>query len=183
MPEPRSLFSRFRRQHPSGEADVAQPDPTFSEDSAGVPIDAFIEAGAVQLRLHAPAGRLSDTLNRETSIRVERTDGGAPPTIEDLLLLVPPPREVDRARRLHRPGRAVRIWIGPYEVTGDVHVPPGTEATGFLMRNSPRFVALTNAIVRSTIGVIADRDMDVALVNLQRAERFADVTAEDQPLR
>jgi len=181
MSEPRSLFSLFRRPRQSGDADDAEPDPAFPGDPAGVTIEAFLETGVVQLRLHGPAGRLSDILNQETDVRLERTDGAAPPVLEGLLVLVPPPQEGDRARRLHRPGRAMRIRIGPYEVTGDAHVPPGAQPTGFLLRTSPRFVALTNATVRSTLGAIADRRVDVVIVNLERAERFRDLTADDQP--
>ena len=181
MSEPRSLFSRFRRVRPSIEADEAPIGVAFAGDPAGMTVEAFLETTVVQLRIHGPAGRLSDVLNRETDVRLERTDGAAPPVLDDVLVMIPPPQEGDRARRLHRPGRAVRVRIGPYEVTGDAHVPPGAQPTGFLLRTSPRFVPLTNTTVRSALGAVGERRVEVAIVNLQRAERFRDLTAEDQP--
>ncbi len=147
----------------------------------GVTVEAFLDGGVVQLRVYGPAGRLSDALNQESEVRLEATDGGAPPALDELLLLIPPPQQGDRARRLHRPGRPFRVWIGPYEVTGDAHVPPGAQAVGYLQRTRPRFVPLTRATVRSASGVIAERDMDVTIVNLRRAERFEDVKPDGQP--
>jgi hypothetical protein len=134
----------------------------------------------VQLRLHEESGRLTDLLNRDTPVVFDRSEGGDAPAVEDLLIVVPPPLPGDRARRLHRPGRPVRVIIGPYEVTGQAHVPPGAQPTGFLLRTNPRFVPLTGVTIHSTLGGVPDHRVDVAIVNLRRADRFRDVTPEDQ---
>ncbi len=178
MARQRSLSSLFsRRRQPEASPEPAAP----TADHGAVRAEAFLHDGTIPLLLYGPAGRLTDLLNAGAEdLRLERTDGGDPPSLEEILVLVPPPREGDRQRRLHRPGRAVLVRIGPYEITGDAHIPPGAQPTGFLLRTNPRFAPLTGATIRSTSGAIADRRVDVALVNLRRADRFRDVTAEDQ---
>jgi hypothetical protein len=172
-----SLSSLFGRGRDEDAAATEQ----LTEASTDQSIEAFLASELVQLRLHEESGRLTDLLNRDTPVAFDRTDGGPPPAVDELLIVVPPPQPGDRARRLHRPGRPVLIVIGPYEVTGQAHVPPGTQPTGFLLRSNPRFVPLTGANIRSTLGDVPGQRVDVAIVNLRQAERFRDVTPDDLP--
>ena len=82
--------------------------------------------------------RVTDLLNRDA----------LPTPFDDVLLVVPPPRTTDPRRRLHRPRRGIEVQIGPFEVQGTMHVPPGAQAAGYLARVNPRFVPVTQAIVR-----------------------------------
>jgi hypothetical protein len=171
-----SLSSLFgRRQAPEAEAPDA-----LIEATAGQLLEAFLASELVQLHLREESGRLTDLLNREAPVAFDRTDGMTPPAIDDLLVVVPPPQTTDAQRRLHRPGHPVKVVIGPYEVVGQAHVPPGAQPTGFLLRTNPRFVPLTGATIRSTLGTIPDQHVDVAIVNLHAAESFRDLTPEDQ---
>ena len=178
------LFGRRPGPDPAqdGEAqDAAAAAGPLTEVRTGQTIEALIASGLVQLRLQEESGRLTDLLNRDAPAVLVRTDGGQAPAVDDLLVVVPPPQTTDRARRLHRPGRPVLVVIGPYEVTGSAHVPPGSQPTGFLLRTNPRFVPLTGATIHSTRSDVADQRVDVAIVNLHRADRFRDITPEDQP--
>lgn len=174
-----SLASLFRREPPRDGAEAPRdaPDPTGSDHV----VEAYLASGPVELLLHAPAGRLTDLLNQESVTGLRARGGGDPPSLDDLLVVVPPAHTSDRQRRLHRPGRGVLVQIGPYEVIGDAHVPPGAQATGFLIRTNPRFAPLTNVTIRSPQALVAERHVEVAIVSLQRADRFRDLTPDDHP--
>jgi hypothetical protein len=82
---------------------------------------------------------------------------------------VPPERTTDRSRRLHRPGQHVWIRVGPYVVSGAAHVPPGTDATAFLMRHRQQFVPLTGATIETVGAAQGVTHVPVAIVNLNQA--------------
>ena len=170
-----SLSSLFGRKR-AAEAEQLE---TLAEVSPGLPLEAFLAGGIIQLRLREGTGRLTDLLNRDATVAFDRIDGMTSPAVTDLLVVVPPPQTSDRQHRLHRPGRPVKVVIGPYEVTGQAHIPPGAQPTGFLLRTNPRFVPLTGATIHATIGSIPDQRVDVAIVNLHAARSFRDVTPED----
>ena len=150
MSAQRTFGGLFRRRPGASPSSAADPAPVAPDADVARPVEGYLESGTLDLVLHGPAGRLSDILNRATSLTVSRADGAAgAPDLAEVLLLVPPHESGDPQRHLHRPGRALRVVIGPYEVTGDAHVPPGAQPTGFLLRVRPRWVALTNATIQS----------------------------------
>ena len=141
--------------------------------------------------------RLADLLNREASVRVamldfvpdDRTlqvevDPGmrwSNLAVEESLLVFPPPQPTNPSRRLHRPRQPVEILIGPFEVAGFAHIPPGGQAAGFLMRSGNRFGAVTRAVVRDPQLAGFEQRADVLLVNLQKAGTIRDVDLREQP--
>lgn len=100
--------------------------------------------------------------------------------VEDALLVFPPPQPTDPQRRLHRPKQAVEIRIGPFEILGAVHIPPGAQAAGFLFRQQARFTPITRATVRDTRLVGYEQRAEVVLVNLKLVDVIRDVGVDEQ---
>lgn len=100
--------------------------------------------------------------------------------VEDALLVFPPPQPTDPQRRLHRPRQAVEIRIGPFEISGSVHIPPGAQAAGFLFRQQARFTPITRATVSDTRLVGYEQRAEVVLVNLKLVDVIRDVGLDEQ---
>lgn len=157
-----------------------------STPDASQVLEVLAAEGTRTMRLASRGERVTDLVNRLPTLTVrpllrvqgEREDPPEELDLDGALILIPPARTSDPRHRLHRPGRPVRMVVGPYEVTGDAHVPPGTQATGFLLRLWPRFVPLTGARVRLTENRGVDRRVPVAIVNLARADLLRDVTPD-----
>jgi hypothetical protein len=64
---------------------------------------------------------------------------------EQLILAMPPEWRASRQLRLHRKLRRVALTAGPFSVTGNLHIVPGTEPGPDLLTNGPRFLPLTEA--------------------------------------
>jgi len=136
-------------------------------------------------------GRLTDLINRQDILPVvlldERPDDLSQPIemrvdqqwtqflIWDALLIVPPAQATDPLRRLHRPRQPVEVVIGPFVVSGMVHVPPGAQAAGFLLRQNLRFAAVTRANVRDSARDGVEQRAEVVLINMRRVETMRDV--------
>ena len=139
--------------------------------------------------------RLTDLINREDFLPVVLLDGQPEDlsqpiemradqkwsrlSVEDALLILPPPQVTDPARRLHRPRQPVEIVIGPFVVSGMVHVPPGAQAAGFLFRQNARFAAITRAAVRDSGLEGFEQHAEVVLVNMRRIETIHDVGLDE----
>lgn len=176
----------FRRRGPSPIPEGMDGDEQQSPPDAPLVLEVLAADGPHSMCLESTGERVTDLANRLATLpvrpllRIQR-ESEEPPNeldLEEALILIPPAQAGDPRRRLHRPGRPVRMVVGPYEVLGDAHVPPGTQATGFLLRTWPRFVPLTNATVRLTVDAGQDRRVPVAIVNLAQAELLRDVTPE-----
>jgi hypothetical protein len=145
-------------------------------------------ASSIALRIHTPAGehayraanpgkRVTDWLNSDEDLHVRDAAKGATPAADawftlprrEVLVVVPPEQPMDRSRRLHRPGQQIAIRVGPYVVTGAAHVPPGTDATAFLIRHRPQFVPLTGAVIEMVDGDRQTTHVPVAIVNVAQA--------------
>ena len=140
-------------------------------------------------------GRLTDLINRQDILPVvllnERPQDLSQPIemgpshmwtqflIWDALLILPPPQQTDPLRRLHRPRQPVEAVIGPFSVSGMVHVPPGAQAAGFLLRQNLRFAAVTRATVRDSGIDGFEQHADVVLVNMRRVETMRDTGLEE----
>jgi hypothetical protein len=101
-------------------------------------------------------------------------------SVGESLLILPPPQATDPQRRLHRPRQPVEIVIGPFVVSGMVHVPPGAQAAAFLIRQNARFAAVTRAAVRDSGLEGFEQRADVVLVNMRQVDKILDVGL-DQP--
>lgn len=140
-------------------------------------------------------GRLSDLLNSGPIVRVVRFDP-APPEgtdsielgadhewrdldVEGVLLAFPPPQATDPRRRLHRPRQLIEFQVGPYDVSGTVHIPPGAQAAGFLQRQGGRFEPVTRAAIRDRRADLYEHRVDVVLVNLHQLATMHDLGLAD----
>jgi hypothetical protein len=128
-------------------------------------------------------GRLTDLINREAVVQIvpleNRPDDPSQlielrPGMEwteypvaEALLVIPPPQATDPSKRLHRPRQPIDLAIGPFLISGMVHVPAGTQAAGFVFRHTARFAPVTRATIRSS-GEGWEQYADVVLVNIGR---------------
>jgi hypothetical protein len=139
--------------------------------------------------------RLTDLINRQDILPVvlldERPEDLSQPIemqanqawtqflVWDALLVLPPPQVTDPSRRLHRPRQPVEVVIGPFVVSGLVHVPPGAQAAGFLLRQNARFAPVTRAAVRDSGLEGFEQRAEVVLVNMRRIETIRDVGLDE----
>jgi hypothetical protein len=65
---------------------------------------------------------------------------------EAIILAMPPEWRSSRQLRLHRRLRRAAVTAGPFSVTGNIHLPPGTEA-GWHVVTRGRFLPLTDAYI------------------------------------
>jgi hypothetical protein len=130
----------------------------------------------------APHGqRVTDVLNSSTELRLWRpspgplegpppADGGAGegewqslPT-DAVILAMPPEWRASRQLRLHRRLRRIALTAGPFNVTGNVHLPPGVEPGQHLLR-AQRFLPLTDGYVLHTAEPPFEHVVSVVIVN------------------
>lgn len=124
--------------------------------------------------------RLSDMLNANShlSIRDARStsllnevpgsagEGWTAIAADDILLAMPPEHISHRQRRVNRRQHRVRITTGPYVVVGNAHVPPGVDLDAYALRKRIKFLAVTKALVYSTVDPALERMAEVVLVNV-----------------
>lgn len=132
------------------------------------------------VEIETDGGRITDLLNAAGLLRLRgaAAEEGLSPRdgawttidLDQLLVVVPPYRATDRARRLHRPPQEVRLRVGPYLVIGAAHLPPGVRPTAFLMRHPRRFLPLTRVMIRHVDGGPEETSVPVAIVNLEVSE-------------
>lgn len=185
-----SFLSRGRRGKESEESATAAPTAT------SLAVVEFWAAGHRTLAgMDLSQGRLTDLINRQDILPVvlldERPEDLSRPIekranqpwthflIWDALLILPPPQPTEPSRRLHRPRQPVEIVIGQFVVSGMVHIPPGAQAAGFLLRQNLRFAPITRAVVRDTERDGFEQRAEVVLVNMRRVETVRDIGLEE----
>lgn len=155
--------------------------PGLANEPHPIDVTMFAADGVADVQILAGNGRITELLNGPEPLRIrarpEPTEPDEPPWIDvdeegrdEILAMVPPPRDTNPLQRLHRPAQQVTVRIGPYSISGEAHVPAGSEATGFLMRHRPHFTPLT----RARISQPGERDVtyQVVIVNLRAAEEL-----------
>lgn len=183
------LFGRSRHVDP---APAAAPLPGLATEPHPIDVTLFTTDGIGEIQLLAGGGRITELLNAPDPVRVrakpDEERSSEPPWIDldetqrdEILALAPPPRDTNPLQRLHRPAQEVSVRIGPYHITGEVHVPAGAEATGFLMRHRPHFTPLTRA--RIAQAGEPDVTVPVVIINLRVVEELTNksLSAAQQP--
>jgi hypothetical protein len=164
----RSLF----RKPAGGEPVAAQPNPP---EPAIATVRIFTAQGAREVDIQASDERVTDVLNASQTLRLRPAEASADPEewavvdLDEILIVIPPEHPTDRMRRLHRPGQAIVIKLGPYTVAGASHVPAGSDAAAFLLRHRLHFVPITQATITHADGSSAFTE-PVVIVNLWRVE-------------
>jgi hypothetical protein len=178
------LFGRSRQ------TDTPSPAPSLpglANEPRPIDVTLFTRDGIGDIQVLAGSGRITDVLNGAEPVRVrakpDAEEPGEGPWIDldieqrdEILALAPPPMGTNPLLRLHRPSQEVSVRIGPYLVTGEAHVPAGSEATGFLMRHRPHFIPLTRAKVSQADE--QDVSVPVAIVNLWVAESLTNASLD-----
>jgi hypothetical protein len=187
------FWSKRRRDK---EKESEQPSPDIGRTPTSLSVVQFWSAGQRTLAgLDLSRERLTDLINREDFVPVvlleslpedlsqpieKRSDQQwSHLSVTDALLVLPPPQVTDPSRRLHRPRQPVEIVIGPFVVSGMVHVPPGAQAAGFLFRQNARFAAITRAAVRDSGLEGFEQRAEVVLVNMRLIETIRDVGLDE----
>ena len=187
-----SFWSRDRRGKEPEEAPVVAAPPAATHLAV---VEFWAPSQRTVAGMDLSHERLTDLLNREDYVPVvlldEQPEDHSKPiemragqkwshlSIEDALLILPPPQTTNPLRRLHRPKQPVEIVIGPFSVSGMVSVPPGAQAAGFLFRQNARFAAVTRATVRDSGMPGFEQRAEVVLVNMRRIETIHDVGLDE----
>ena len=186
------FWSRGRRDQDPDEAPAAIDEPAATSLS----VVEFWAAGQRTLAgMDLSQGRLTDLINRQDILPVvllnERPEDLSQPIelgsshtwtqflIWDALVILPPPQQTDPLRRLHRPRQPIEAVVGPFSVSGMVHVPPGAQAAGFLLRQNLRFAPVTRATVKDSGIDGFEQHAEVVLVNMRRVETIRDIGLDE----
>ena len=177
-----SFLLRRRRSEPEAlPAAEPTPEPASVRTPELAPVEFFTATDHVVATTDAARERVTDQLNRDGSLQILAPSGSVEPAgapdwvafdVGDVLLVVPPAQPSDPQRRLHRPRQPVDVRVGPFEVSGSVHVPPGAQASGYLYRLNPHFVPITEAVIKRVDPEPLERRDAVVLVNLRRIDRI-----------
>ena len=162
-------FWNWRRGSAGGAATGSAAVAMTSRDLA--PIELYTADARIVGWIAANGQRVTDLLNDEDELRlwhpspgpiVEPTGaeaaGEAAPSPDDsgewqsvvteqLILAMPPEWRAARQLRLHRKLRRVALSAGPFSVTGNLHLVPGTEGNEQAAVQGRRFLPLTDAYI------------------------------------
>ena len=149
------------------------------------PIELYTVEQRIVGWISADGRRVTDLLNEDEELRLwrpspgpleskERPDpadladaGGDWDTVAaaEVLLAMPPEWRASRQLRLHRRLRRAALAIGPFAVTGNLHLHPGVEVTPSLLRGPQRFLPLTEAYLLHQADPPFEHVVSVLIVN------------------
>lgn len=144
------------------------------------PVEVYTRTALVVALVAPEHRRLSDILNSNSTLAlrdasstslINGVDGSTGKGwtslgTDEILLVMPPEHQSPRQMRVHRRQHRIRIRTGPFQITGNAHVLPGTQLDPFVLRSRMRFMALTNAQVSSNADPAWERRARVVLVNV-----------------
>src|SRR5687768_10575165 len=117
-----------------------------------------------ELRLWQPSPGPLD----ETGVPAVKPDGGGGEwqslATAQVILAMPPEWRASRQLRLHRRLRRAAVVAGPFSITGNVHLPPGSEIGPHLVRGQS-FLPLTDAYILHNGEPPFEHVVSVVLVN------------------
>jgi hypothetical protein len=141
----------------------------------------------------SPQGhRMTDLLNERDELRIWRPSPApfegrgtpsAPPDdgsvewvslpTQSILLAMPPEWRASRQLRLHKRLRRVAMKIGPFDVTGNAHMPPGAgDLQAYLLRTRQRFLPVTDAYILHRDEPAFEHVVSVAIVNVHNLSQL-----------
>jgi hypothetical protein len=151
------------------------------------PIELYTADSRVVGWIAAGGQRVTDLLNDQAELRLWRPSPGTtgetetPPEPSDVesgewqtlatervLLAMPPEWRASRQLRLHRRLRRVALTVGPFSVTGNVHLHPGVEPGPHLLQRGQRFLPLTDAYLLHRDDPPFEHVVSVVIVNASR---------------
>ena len=137
--------------------------------------------------------RTSDWLNGHAQVPVYglsepgQTQAGDPPRVpserpdtvprDSIIWAVPPPLPPNRHLRLHRRRMLVHLELDEWEVSGQVHVRPGADATDQVLRGTREMIPLTEVQIVSRDNRAEGASVPVIIVNRSHVRRIV----VDQP--
>jgi hypothetical protein len=154
------------------------------------PVELYTADARIVGWIEANGQRVTDLLNAQDEVRLWRPspgplDGalteaaaGRPPqadpgtsgewqtlTTDQVILAMPPEWRASRQLRLHRRLRRAALSAGPFNVTGNLHLPPGGEISPHLLLHGPRWLPLTEAYLLHTGEPPFEHVVSVVIVN------------------
>ncbi len=123
-----------------------------------------------ELRLWHPSPGLSEAGSEQSGARdVEPTAEGNGDwqslATAQVILAMPPEWRAARQLRLHRKLRRVALVAGPFSVTGNLHLAPGSEPGPELLTSGPRYLPLTEAYLLHSAEPPFEHVVSVVIVN------------------
>jgi hypothetical protein len=151
------------------------------------PIELYTADARVVGWIAAGGRRVTDLLNEQGELRLWRPspgpihddttlDASTPPHADEsgewesleadrVILAMPPEWRASRQLRLHRRLRRVALTVGPFNVTGNLHIPPGAELGPHILNRGPRWLPLTEAYLLHTADPPFEHVVSVVIVN------------------
>jgi hypothetical protein len=151
------------------------------------PIELYTADARIVGWIAAGGRRVTDLLNERGELRLWRPspgpihdtaalDGAPPPESEEsgewetletdrVILAMPPEWRASRQLRLHRRLRRVALTVGPFNVTGNLHLAPGGDLGPHILHRGPRWLPLTEAYLLHTADPPFEHVVSVVIVN------------------
>lgn len=149
------------------------------------PIELYTADARVVGWIQANGRRVTDLLNEQDELRLWQPQpgpmgaepGSTTPSpaadaaewqsllTETMILAMPPEWRSSRQLRLHKRLRRVALSAGPFRVTGNLHLHPGTEIGPHLLSRGPRFLPLTDAYILHSGEPPFEHVVSVVIVN------------------
>ncbi len=136
----------------------------------GEPLSALID----------PQGeRMTELLHNRQALRVRLADDGEWASVDrhDILLVAPPPFVTRPERRVHRIRRRISARLGPYLVSGIVHLQPGARLDVHMLQRRQRFLPLTTAVITRDDDPDFERLRPVAILNAAHIRELGEVVS------
>jgi hypothetical protein len=134
------------------------------------PIQVFTAERHLEGWVVATQERMTDVLNARESIRIcvdATADTWETIDRDEILLVAPPEQATDPQRRIHRRKHRLVVSVGPYIVTGTVHLQAGIALDPYLLRTRQHFLPMTDALVSSRLDPTFAQDLPVVIVNVR----------------
>jgi hypothetical protein len=159
------------------------------EDAPLEPVELYTTTAMVHGFVEPEGRRMSDILNSNSQLPIRDAqstsvlkglagsegEGWGTIATDDILLVMPPEHISPRQLRVNRRQHRVRIAIGPYQVIGNAHVPPGMTLDAYALQRRIRFLAVTQAVLYATVDPAFERMAKVVLVNVGPATELTEV--------